>query len=155
MARFNLALAYLSSLPETDQMYVKILKSRIDTAVLNRNNFGMMANAAYAAAKYTNPSMKIYRGGQETSAGGHIDKVVTTYLTVRTTLSISAMVRSPFAYLSFEERVLVENEATASGRGLPSAIGISADQEKQTSLPTIRLDLPSPSAQQGTPTRQT
>jgi hypothetical protein len=47
--------------------------------------------------------MKNYRGGQETSAGGHIVKVVTTYLTIRTTLSVSEMVRSPFAYLSAEE----------------------------------------------------
>jgi hypothetical protein len=73
MARFNLALAYLASLPESDRMYVKILKSRIDTAVLNRNNFGMMANAAYPAAKYGNPSMKNYRG-QDTAAGGQIQR---------------------------------------------------------------------------------
>jgi hypothetical protein len=53
MARFNLALAYLSSVPDTDRRHVKILKSCTDTAVLNRNNFGMLANAAFAAAQST------------------------------------------------------------------------------------------------------
>jgi hypothetical protein len=75
------------------------MKPRSDTNVFNWNNFVMLVSAAYAAAKYENPSMRNYSGGQETAAGGHVDNVVTTYLSVRTSMSISSIIQSPHAYL--------------------------------------------------------
>jgi hypothetical protein len=142
MARYNQALAYMSSVPETERLYIKLMRSRIDSAVLNRNNFVMLSAAAYAAAKYENPSMKNYRGGQESATGGHVDKIVTTYLTLRTTLSISAMIRSPFAYLSRDEIRAIEHETTVVNRGLPSTTGISADLGPVMELPPLRPDDP-------------
>jgi hypothetical protein len=93
MAKYNQALSYLMSVPEPERLYMKLLREESETDVLNRNNFVMSA-AAFAAAKFENPSMKNYRGGQETAAGGHIDKIVTTYLTVRTNLAVSGIVKS-------------------------------------------------------------
>jgi hypothetical protein len=153
MARFNLAMAFLASIPEDERMYVKIMRPKVDTSVLNRNNFVMSA-AAYAAAKYENPSMKNYRGGQETATGGHIDKIVTTYLTVRTFLAISSMIRSPFAYLSVSEMAIIERQATLAGKGVPSALGISVDRDDQSDNPPLRLDTrPTVSGNNTTPTR--
>uniref|UniRef100_A0AAT9JN77 Nucleocapsid protein n=1 Tax=Cryptotermes secundus lispivirus 1 TaxID=3133545 RepID=A0AAT9JN77_9MONO len=154
MARFNLAIGFLSTIPEAERMYVKILRPRVDTAVLNRNNFSMLANAAFSAAKYENPSMKNYRGGQEASAGGHVDKVVTTYLTIRTTLSIKSMLNSPHSLTTEDERMMIEAEAYASSRGIPLAFGISADPEKQGQLPPMRAPAQQANvSQQATPTR--
>jgi hypothetical protein len=71
MAQFNQAMAYLATVPEEERMHVKLMRPWVDTSVLNtrRNNFIMLSSAAYAAAKYENPSMKNYRGGQETATG--------------------------------------------------------------------------------------
>jgi hypothetical protein len=54
MARFNQAMTYLASIPEDERMYVKLLRPRIETSVLNQNNFVMLSTAAYAAAKFEN-----------------------------------------------------------------------------------------------------
>jgi hypothetical protein len=99
MVKYNQALNYLSSIPEDERLYVKIMKPRADTAVLNRNSFIMLSAAAYSAAKFEIPSMKNYRGGQDTAGGGHIDKIVTSYLTYRTNTAMMSMGRSMFAYI--------------------------------------------------------
>jgi hypothetical protein len=114
MAKYNQALRYLMSVPEAERLYVKLLREKSETDVLNRNNFVMLS----AAAKFENPSMKNYRGGQETAAGGHIDKIVTTYLTVRTNLAVSGIVKSSYAYLDVTEgrQVTQESEKLAKGR---------------------------------------
>jgi hypothetical protein len=57
MVKYIQALSYLSSIPEDERLYVKIMKPRVDTAVLNRNNI-MLSAAAYSAAKFEIPSMK-------------------------------------------------------------------------------------------------
>jgi hypothetical protein len=67
VSKCNQALSYLASLPTDGRLYVKLIP-RPDTTVLNRNNFVMLSSAPFAAAKYENPSMKNYRGGQETAA---------------------------------------------------------------------------------------
>jgi hypothetical protein len=110
MARFNQAIAYLMTIPESERMFVKLLRPRSETAVLNRNNFIMLSAAAYAAATYENPSMRNYRGGQEAAAGGHVEKVVSTYLAMRTTHAITGMTRSPYAYLSQTEISIIDRE---------------------------------------------
>jgi hypothetical protein len=92
MAQFNQAMEYLATVPEEERMYVKLMRPRVDTSILNRNKFIMLSSAAYVTAKYENPSMKNYRGGQETVTGGHIDKIVTTYLTVGTTLALGSLI---------------------------------------------------------------
>jgi hypothetical protein len=111
MSKYNQALSYLASLPTDEWLYINLIRPRSDTNVLKRNNFVMLSSAAFAAAKYENPSMRNYRGGQETAAGGYVDKVVTTYLNVRTNMSIMSMVRSPYAYLSSTERSEVARES--------------------------------------------
>jgi hypothetical protein len=73
MTKYNQALGYLMSVPDTDRLFVKLLRAISETDILNRNNFVMLSAAAFAAAKFENPSMRNYRGGQETAAGGHID----------------------------------------------------------------------------------
>jgi hypothetical protein len=45
------------------------------------------------------------------------------------------MIRSPFAYLAPEERIVIEREATMAGRGIAPAVGISADTEQQGDFP--------------------
>jgi hypothetical protein len=133
------AMAFLASVPDDERMYVKIMRPRVDTSVLNRNNFVRLSTAAYAAAKYENPSMRNYRGGQESATGGHIDKIVTTFLTVRTTFAISSMIRSPFSYLSEVEMTIIEREATLTSQGIPTVIGIAADEEEKGELPPLQL----------------
>jgi hypothetical protein len=41
MSRFNQAMAYLATIPESERMFVKLMRPRTETAVLNRNNFIM------------------------------------------------------------------------------------------------------------------
>jgi hypothetical protein len=69
MSKYNQALSYeyLASLPPDERLYVKLMRPRMDTNVLNRNNFIMLSSAAFAVAKYENPSTRNYRGGQETA----------------------------------------------------------------------------------------
>jgi hypothetical protein len=44
--------------------YVKLIKKKTETDILNRNNFIMLSAAAFAAARYEIPSMKNYQGEQ-------------------------------------------------------------------------------------------
>jgi hypothetical protein len=154
MVKYNQALSYLSSIPEDERLYVKIMKPRADTAVLNRNNFIMLSAAAYSAAKYEIPSMKNYQGGQDTAAGGHIDKIVTSYLTYRCNTAMVSMGRSPFAYMSVHERQLLEAESSRIARGLSTSTGITAGQEDSEEIPPLgvraRRETPS-STEQSTP----
>lgn len=89
LKKFKHAMEYLSTIPEDERMYVKILRPRSDTAVLDRNNFVTLSAAAFAAAKFEPPSMKNYREGQESAVERDVARVVTTYLTTSSTLSIS------------------------------------------------------------------
>jgi hypothetical protein len=97
---------------------------------------------ASAAAKYENPSMTNYHGGQERAARGHVDKIVPTYLTVRTNLSISSIIRSPYAYLSVNEKV---------ARGAPNGTGITTEMVQSHEMPPLQArqhqetTIPSPS----------
>lgn len=154
MARFNQALAYLTSQPEEDRMYIKLIKPKADTAILNRNNFIMLSAAAYAAAKFENPSMKNYKGGQETAAGGYIDKIITSYLTLRTTTAISNMIRSPFSYLTRDEMITMEREANTTTRGIPALTNITLGTDHLTELPPMHLGETGPGQPQtATPSR--
>jgi hypothetical protein len=73
MNKYNQALGYLMSVPDTDRLFVDILRRKSETDILNRNNFVILSAAAIATAKFANPTMRNYRGGQETAAQGHID----------------------------------------------------------------------------------
>jgi hypothetical protein len=115
--KYNQALSYFASLPPDERLYVKLMRPRADTNVLNRNNFIVLTSAAFAAGKYENPSMKNYRGGQETAAGGYVDKIVTTYVNGRTNMLIMSMVRSPYALLSLTERAEVTRESVRQAKG--------------------------------------
>lgn len=149
MARFNQAIAYLMTIPETERMFVKLLRPRSETAVLNRNNFIMLSAAAYAAAKYENPSMRNYREGQEAAAGGHVEKVVTTYLAMRTTHAITGMTRSPYAYLSQTELSIIDQETSLITRGVQPTVNTSEPLEGTRDFPPFRP--PSATASPATP----
>jgi hypothetical protein len=83
----------------------------------------MLSAAAYAAAKYENPSMKNYRGGQESAAGGHVEKIVSTYLSMRTSHAIVGMTRSPYApYLSQSGLAIIDRETSWYEFSLPSSV---------------------------------
>jgi hypothetical protein len=139
MIKHNQALNYLSSLPSDERLYVKLLRPRSDTNILNRNNFIMLYAAAFAAAKYENPSMKNYRGGQETATGGYVDKVVTTYLTVRTNMSISSMVRSPYAYLRPSEMEYGTRVSDRQSKGAITATTVTESTNGERDMPSLRL----------------
>lgn len=57
----NKAWKYLSSVPEADRPFVKLLRDRKETAVLNRTNFELYTAAALACAQYEISSMKNFR----------------------------------------------------------------------------------------------
>lgn len=139
MAKYNQALEYLAGIADYERLYVKLIKKKTETDILNRNNFIMLSAAAFAAARYEIPSMKNYQGGQQQAAGGHIDKVVHTYLTMRTQLSLSSIVRAPSAYMSQEEQALMIAESERKSRGIPVQIGIAADPEPASGLPRMQL----------------
>ena len=64
---FREAWDYLSTMDEHERLYVKLLRPRSDTQILNRNNFPLLSQVATAIAKAETPSMVNYRGGQVTS----------------------------------------------------------------------------------------
>jgi hypothetical protein len=104
----------------------------------------MLSAAAFAAAKYENPSMKNYQGGQETVAGGYVDKIVTTYLNVRTNMSIMSMVWSPYAYLSQTGRIEVTKESERQAKGGFSSTTIVEDPTGDQEMPRLRTRTPTP-----------
>jgi hypothetical protein len=73
MTKYNQPLGYLPSVPDTDRLFVKLLRAKSEKDIFKRNNFVMLSAATFPAAKFENPLMRNYRGGQETAAGGHID----------------------------------------------------------------------------------
>jgi hypothetical protein len=135
---FKYAMAYLASIPEDQRMYVQIMRPCSDTAVLNCNNFIMLSAAAYAAAKYENPLMKNYRGGQEAAAGGHVDKIVSTDLAMRTTHAILGMTRSPYTYLSQPVITVIDQETSLITKGILPAAEDGATSEQQEYFPPLR-----------------
>jgi hypothetical protein len=139
MSKYIQGLNYLSSVSEDERLYVKIMKPRADTAVLNRNNFIMLSAAAYSAAKFEIPSMKNYRGAQDTAGGGHTDKIVASYLTYRTNTVMMSMGRSAFAYMSPRERQLMEAESKRIAQGLSASDGLTTEQEETDGIPPLRL----------------
>jgi hypothetical protein len=147
-------MAYPSSVPESERMFVKLMRPRSETAVLNRNNFIMLSAAAYAAAKYENPSMKNYRGGQESAAGGHVEKVVSTYLSMRTSHAIVGMTRSPYAYLSQSELTIIDRETDLLTRGVQPTVEAGGNQDGQGDFPVFRpAQASQPTSATGTPAR--
>jgi hypothetical protein len=128
------------SVPDTDKLFIKLLREKSETDILriNWNNFVMLS----AAAKFENPSMCNYRGGQETAAGGHIDKIVTTYLRVRNNLAISSIIRSTYDYLDPNDgrQVMIEREKISQGK--PTILGIAADEQSGEEMPRMRMRTP-------------
>jgi hypothetical protein len=151
MANFSQAITYLSSIPEDERLYVKLTRPRVETNVLNRNNFVMLSAAAFSAAKFENPSMKDYRVGQDIAAVPHIDKIVTTYLTNRNKMSISS-IRSNAAYLTPTERVNMELEANKVGQGGFMTVGTEEDLIQSSDFPPFRIQrTPTDGQASGTP----
>jgi hypothetical protein len=138
MVKYNQALAYLSSVPKDERLYVKIMNPRSETAVLNRNNFIMLSAAAYSAAKFEIPSMKNYRGGQDTVSGGHIDKIITSYLTYRTNTAMISMGLSSYAYMTPRERELMEKESANITQGATAVTATTTVQEETGGLPQFK-----------------
>jgi hypothetical protein len=62
LVKYNQALNYLAFLTPYERLYVKLMRPREETSVLNRNNFVMLSTAAFAAAKIELPSMRNYIG---------------------------------------------------------------------------------------------
>jgi hypothetical protein len=50
MATYNAAMEFLFTIPAGERMYVKLLYPKDQTAVLNRNNFSLLASAAVSVA---------------------------------------------------------------------------------------------------------
>lgn len=95
---------YLASLNEDEIMYCKLLQSKEETMVLNRNNFQLFAIAAHTAASYENPSMKNYRTSSK-GAGAKVMDTVNRYLLQRESGALLAMGDSPDSMLSGHERI--------------------------------------------------
>jgi hypothetical protein len=79
----NAAMTYLTTIPEEDVMYVKILRPRDETAVRNRNNFALLSSAAHAVGQVEVTSMKFYRGGNQEGIGSTLANIIRQYLSFR------------------------------------------------------------------------
>lgn len=120
MGAINKALEYLNSIEPDLRFFVKLLHDKNETAVLNRQNFPLLAAAAVAAAQFETPSMKNYRGGSDTVTSGAITEVVRRYLSLRMNLSHIAISKSDYGYMSREEteRFLAASDAALQGENL-------------------------------------
>jgi hypothetical protein len=74
----NAAMAYLTTIPEDSILYVKLLRPREGTAILNRNN-SLLSGAAYAVAQVEVSSMKFYRGDNQERIGSTLTNIIRQY----------------------------------------------------------------------------
>jgi hypothetical protein len=72
-------------------MYVKILYTKQETSILNRNNFRLLATAATIVAQFEQQSFQFYRGGHWDAVSGALQLVINRYLTVRVHMAPHAM----------------------------------------------------------------
>jgi hypothetical protein len=100
----NAAMTYLTTVPEDSVLYVKLLRPREETAILNRNNFSLLASAAYAVAQVEVASIKYYRGGNQEGIGATLTNVIRQYLSFRLENAFMSIAESPYAYLSQTEK---------------------------------------------------
>lgn len=81
---------YLATIPQDERYYVKLLRPKSETDLLNRNNFLMHNAAALAAAKFESPTMANMKMTL-TDAGEKIAGAVTQYLSIRQRHALLAM----------------------------------------------------------------
>jgi len=138
MANMNAAWEFLASLDPGNRYFAKLLFTKDATAVLNRNNFSLLATAAIAAAQFEIPSMRFYRGGNITGTTGAIAEVVKQYLSLRMNLAYYGVMKSGYAYMSEEEKqkYLVSAEA-AFGAGTLLELPKSTQQEEERPIPRM------------------
>lgn len=117
MTLYNNATAFLHSLHPGEMMYVRILKTKDETAVLNRNNFRILAAAATIVAQFEHQSFRFYRGGSEGQIHSTLKYVITSYLTMRLNFSPHTMTLSHYAQASEEEKAHILREILAPEEG--------------------------------------
>jgi hypothetical protein len=97
MSAFNKATEYLKTKTEDECLFVKILYTKQETSILNRNNFRLLATAATIVAQFEQSSFTFYRGGHIDSVSGALELVITKYLTMRLNMALHAMSASTYA----------------------------------------------------------
>jgi hypothetical protein len=120
MLTYNAAMEFLFRVPAGERMYVKFLYPKDKTAILNRNNFSLLAAAAVMVARYENPSFRFYRGGSEGTLGSSIRSVIMNYLSFRVNMAPIAMPYSSYAYMSVEEQRKLQEQMDKTEDDVPS-----------------------------------
>jgi hypothetical protein len=70
MGAYNQATEYLRTKNEDECLFVKILYSKQETSILNRNNFQLLATATTIVAQFEQQSFVFYRGGHKDAVSG-------------------------------------------------------------------------------------
>lgn len=136
LGSFNQATEFIRSKTEDETLYVKILYSKQDTSILNRNNFRLLAAAATIVAQFEQQSFQFYQGGYKEAMSGALEAVITRYLSMRMNMAAQSMSVSLYARTTEEERTRIwedtvkEGEDVEAFRALPVA-------KPQTTLPKI------------------
>jgi hypothetical protein len=120
LMNYNAAMEFLSKIPSSERMHVKLLYPRDQTGILNRNNFPLLAAAATVVARYENPSFRFYPGAAEDTLGTSLKGVIINYLSSRVNMAPIAMSNSCFAYLSAEEQKRLRQQVEEEGEVIPS-----------------------------------
>jgi hypothetical protein len=129
MLTYNSAMEFLYRLPAGERMYVKFLQPKDKTAVLNRNNFSLLALAAVVIARFENPSFKFYRGGAEDTLGASLRGMITSYLSFRVNMAPISMSYSSYAYMSAEEQQKLRQTLEKTGDQTPGLFSLPEFQK--------------------------
>jgi hypothetical protein len=141
MATYNAAMEFLFTIPSGERMYVKLLYPKDQRAILNRNNFSLLASAAVSVARFENPSFKFYRGGSEDKVGASIKNVIMNYLSFRVNMAPIAMSYSPFAYMSKEEQDRLRKQMEGKDVDTPTlfTLPVVPPTEAEHVIPTVHV----------------
>ena len=105
MESMKTAWAYLASLEPGERYFTKNLYTKDETAPLKRNNFTLLASAAIAAAQFEIPSMRFFKQGNVTATKGVVAETVKSYLNMTLNITHLAIMQSPYAYMTEEEKI--------------------------------------------------
>lgn len=118
---------YLASVPPDERYFVKLLRPKSETDVLNRNSFLLHNAAALAAAKFESPTMANLKMTL-TDAGEKISGTVTQYLTIRQRNGLLAVANKSIAKFSDEELSAYLEVAKSVISGIEQNEGASAQR---------------------------